>query len=35
VTWFNDKTHPSDWREQRVRRAGWLVMSAPQNHVVR
>jgi uncharacterized protein (DUF1800 family) len=35
VTWFNDKTHPSDWREQRVRRAGWLVMSAPQNQVVR
>lgn len=35
VSWFTDKTHPSDWREQRVRRAGWLVMSAPQNHVVR
>lgn len=35
VAYFTDKTAPTDWRVQRVRRAGWLVLAAPQNQVVR
>ena len=35
VAQFTDKNYPSDWREQRVRRAGWLVLSAPQYQIAR
>jgi hypothetical protein len=30
-----DRTRPDDWRERRVRTAGWLVLSAPQSHIAR
>jgi uncharacterized protein (DUF1800 family) len=35
VAHFTDKNYPDDWREQRVRRAGWLVHCAPQYQIVR
>lgn len=35
VAHFTDKNYPGDWREQRVRRAGWLVLSAPQYQIAR
>jgi uncharacterized protein (DUF1800 family) len=35
VAHYTDKSHPSDWRERRVRSAGWLVLSSPQHQIVR
>lgn len=35
VAHFDDKNRPDDWREQRVRRAGWLVSASPQYQIVR
>ena len=35
VAFYTSQNAPEDWRDQRVRRAGWLVMSSPAYQIVR
>jgi len=35
VEHYNEQNSPGEWRKQRVQRAGWLVLSAPQYQIVR